>query len=832
MFKHYLTTALRHFRRHKVTTGINVICMTVGLVVLLGIYGLVTYLSSGDRQYPNADRTYVITMRKNASISSYFSAWQTANYLKPDFPELETVARATINTGVGTELPVATGDKKGFAYVAYADPEFLDVFSLPFLAGDSRNALRSPQSAVISSDTALRFFGGPTQSLGRHLRLQDGTDLTIRGVVGQLGKPSHISTTGDDATPFVRFDVLVSMDVLERSLRRKGGQTWDNSPPVFTYAVLPKDGSLSLQAFSDRLKSFGARHADSDGNTYTFGTQSVSDLWLGGMGSLVGTDKSGPIVMFYFLGAIVLLISCLNYANLATAQATTRAKEIGMRRAMGAYRGQIIWQFMVEAALLALFALICATVLILISLVAFKIPGSAFVLKSVATTAGFWIFLVGLLTAVTLGAGSYPAFVLSSVQPLRAVRAGQQRTGGRLVSRLLVGLQFAGASFLLISMLVMMKQNETLRHTAMSGSGDAFVSIANDIHAAGVEFETLSTEMLRQPHIKDVTASVVSPWLMIALASPVTDKADDNAIAISAVLPNVNYNFFSTLGIKLLAGRVFERGSADDSSEIEPSSSDARAANVVIDQALAERFGWSDPNEAIGKTLYVPERGSGSAPRANQHARTTKTVIGVVENHPMGVMSPDGAKSTMYLLTPNAAVYPIVRISGADAAAAISEIDRVWAQLAPSIALKTRFADELMERNYRSAQTITLSFRFVATLALLISVLGLVGMSFHVIGRRRHEIGVRKTLGASVGSVLRLLLADFSRPVAIANLLAWPLGFLAMRGYLNMFSNQIDLSIAPFATSLAITLLIAWAAVVGQATRAARLNPATVLRVE
>ena len=167
MFKHYLTTALRHFRQHKVTTSINVVCLTIGLVCFLTCYAMVTYFSSGDKHFPNADRTYMIRWQVNSAPSAGMSPWLTAKYLKTDIPEIQTVARATIDSGVArfSEASVTTGDRKGIVRIAYADPEFLDVFALPFLAGDSKNALRSPRSAIISKDTAVRLFGSVPESM-------------------------------------------------------------------------------------------------------------------------------------------------------------------------------------------------------------------------------------------------------------------------------------------------------------------------------------------------------------------------------------------------------------------------------------------------------------------------------------------------------------------------------------------------------------------------------------------------------------------------------------------------------------------------------------------
>jgi putative ABC transport system permease protein len=209
-----------------------------------------------------------------------------------------------------------------------------------------------------------------------------------------------------------------------------------------------------------------------------------------------------------------------------------------------------------------------------------------------------------------------------------------------------------------------------------------------------------------------------------------------------------------------------------------------------------------------------------------------RTVIAVVDSMPNSILTPFGATSSMYVLVPEQASLPIIRISTSDVSTALKEIESVWTRLAPSVALKLQFADQLLNDSYRVFKVISTVLAGVTVLALCISLLGLIGMSLDVIGRRRHEIGVRKTLGASVHSIVRLLLTDFSKPVIVANLLMWPLAFFVMQAYLNIFTQRAGLSAAPFIASFAFTVFIAWIAVAAQATRAAKLNPATVLRYE
>jgi putative ABC transport system permease protein len=819
MLKHYLTAALRHFGAHKLTTAINVVCLTIGLVCFLAIYATIAYISRGDSHYPGADRIFMLNQKTDGSITAPTVAFGAAKYLRTDVPELESVARILASVGIlPSEVPITSGDTKTVLRVTYADPEVLQVFVLPFLAGDSREALRPPRSAIISKATAIQLYGDVQAALGKVLRLQDGREITVRGVIDKLKQPSHMSTDADAIT-VVRFDVLLSMDVLEAEAindATKAEAIRDWQAPLFaTYAVLPKDGSLTVEEFRNRLSQLGPRHADTQTRKQWFTAIPVSNYLLNSIGTFTGQETTGvtATALFYFLGVIVLFASCLNYANLATAQAATRAKEIGMRRVVGARTKQVMAQFIIEAAMASLVALGLALVLVVVGMLVARIDGINTVLASVAASWQFWSMLGGLLLVVTICAGAYPAFVLSRVRPTQAMHAAANKSGGRFTQRVLVAVQFATAAFLVITVLAMQSQNAEFRRLALSEVADPFVLVANNFRAAGIDYEVLRTELSHQPHIQAVTASLLSPWVMIAGSYAVGTSPDEATRIMHTVTSPINLDFFDTLGMNVLAGRVFDRASAQGST--------AGMDSVVLSRALAREAGWT-PDKAVGKTLYHHLDGRAPVPLK---------VIGVVEDRPMGIITV-GANSSMYLYAPSVAAFPIIRVSKLDRAAAIREIEQVWSKLAPNVALRMHFADEIVARSFQYFDTIGNVFSGVALLAFCISVLGLIGLSLHVIGRRRHEIGIRKTLGASVRSIVVLLLKDFSIPILIANVLAWPVAFLLLKVYVSIFTQRTALSIGPFIAGLAITVTVAWIAVAAQATRAARLNPARVLRYE
>lgn len=492
-----------------------------------------------------------------------------------------------------------------------------------------------------------------------------------------------------------------------------------------------------------------------------------------------------------------------------------------MRRVVGASRSQVATQFLFEAAVLVSVAMLGVMVLIGAGLAASKSSETVFVLHRVVSARQTWIGAALLLVLTTLAAGAYPALFLSKIKPIAAVQAGRSKSTPRRMSRLLVGVQFTLASFLMIAVLVMVAQTAAMKRSATGGDVESLIVIENDLRSTQVSMESLRTELLRQPHIKSVTGFGALPWSGVIGQLRISSSPEDSSPPQLAISNIVGFDFFQTLDMKLLAGRVFDRNHADDVSKWK----DTTTATVLIDRAMAELQGWSDPQQAIGNTLFL--RGALSPDVKPRPLR----VVGVVEGKMLSVMS-IGATSNVYFLDPDTARYPIIRISSDDVMAALLEIDQVWGKLAPNVAIDREYPEDILNKTYKIIGGVAAAVSAFSLLAGIGALLGLIGVSIHIIGRRTHEIGVRKTLGASTKSIFALLMRDFARPVVIANLIAWPFAFLAMSAYLNVFAERPALSIKPFLLSMIVSVLVAWLAVSAQTLRAARIKPAEVLRYE
>lgn len=838
MLQHYLTVALRSLGRSPVSSLFNALTLALGLACFVAAYAVVAYWGKGDQHFANAERIHVMTM--SFTLDGGFTIGTVpqvseplARYLRTDFPQLEAVARANV---MDRESIVASDRQAVRLFGVAVDPEFLDIFDLPFVAGDSATALSRPRSVVITEEYAAQLFGAD-QAVGQNLLLANRVETTVTGVISEIAEPSHM---GRSLSASLQFDLLASRDVLDTIQEifvnpnaPPQSENWLNTTSI-TYVLMPADGSLTPESLRSQLPALVERRvpdAQRGFATFQFGIVPVGDLLaMNALDSVIflGASDFGLSTVLLLLGAVILGVACVNYANLATARAAGRSREVGLRKAIGARAAQIMAQYVLEAGVLTFAALAAALVVVRLAVPAVDAATGIDLRLVLFSDLGFWLFLAAVIVAVALLAGAYPAFVLSRVRPVTAIRAGRAHVGPRFLSTLLVGAQFAVTSFLLIAVTVMYLQNVELRRTGLGVATDPLVVISNPGQITDVEPETLRAELERLPQVESVTDVAQPPWAGLSVTL-IADSPEENA-AIRSVIQNVvGFDFFSTLDLTLLAGRVFDRDRDEplDPSAPRPEDIAPEPRRVVIDRALSEQLGYASPQDAIEELIHLPSRmTSFSGRQFNQSLQ----IIGVVENKPLSLIG-FGSTSSIYQLGSNLR-FQVARISAGDVSGALAGIERTWSTLAPNVALRREFLDEIFERSYQSFANVSRILTALAGFAFLISALGLFAMAMLVANRRVQEIGVRKTLGAGTGQMVALLIKSFSAPVIVANLIAWPVAYFAARAYLNVFIDPMALTPLPFVLCLLVTVLIAWLAVGGQTLRAASMKPADVLRHE
>jgi putative ABC transport system permease protein len=832
MLKHYIVQAVRSFWRFRVTTLVNLAGLVLALICFITTYLVMEDLLRSDIQFPKARRIYAVTQELWSSpgqrmIPAFPRAGPpTAKYLRTDFPALEAVARA-IPVGV---MGAATEDRSISAAVVGADPDFLRIFDLDFKAGAARNALTSTHSAILTEQTAERLFGR-LDVVGRHMLIQNRIDVTITAVVATIPKPTHM---GDDAGGIgLLFNVLVPMNLLPEFTTNAGigvpiapeADTWAQDI-YFTYVLFPANGSITPQEVRRGLADFSARRVPKDQLGSVFGLVPLSHINLSVYDAILSNNSSlSLITTISLLDTLILAIACLNYANLAVAIATTRAKEIGMRKILGASRLHLMRQYLVEAALLGGVAIVIVLIGAMLAIEPINQLLNASVHWSALLRPGLWALVAGLIAAVALIGGAYPALVLSQVRPVESLRAGTVRAGPRFVPTALVGVQFAAASFLLVVALLMLKQNAQIEREGIRPERDPVVVLNNDLRELHVSLDTLRAELLRSPYIKSVSASVAPPWQNGGWHQVLSRSPTPGAPQETTIYNQVSYDFFATLDMKLLAGRLLDRDHGDEFVNFWSPRPSGKEICILVDRSLARALGFGNPNDIVNQIIYDAPSPADTRPPFSYR------VVGVVEDGYPRLIGPN-TTSNMYGLTPTETGITLVRISRENVKAALEHIDATWASLVPKAPLRRAFIDALFEDAYAVFSRVSTVLSGLAGFAFFIAVMGLCGMAIHVTSRRRREIGIRKTLGASARGVVMMLLRDFSKPVIIANVVAWPFAYFAGRAYLDAFTNGSSMSVWPFALSLVITLVIAWAAVGVQAMQAAAVKPANVLHTE
>ncbi|HTU62689.1 MAG TPA: FtsX-like permease family protein, partial [Polyangiales bacterium] len=403
---------------------------------------------------------------------------------------------------------IASDDRSIEVFAAAADPDFLKVFNFRLVDGDLQHALDASSNVVITEEAARRLFGTP-RAAGRVLVYQNRTEFTVAAVIGALPMASHM---GSNDTSTVRFDMLMPLNAFMASARMDvDNPNWGNDS-FYTYVLLPGDGSVPLETLREAVRTFGSRHLPKGEIILKHDLVPLTHVRLALLDAFAGSRSLPVTASAFLLDALILIIACVNYANLSVAIATTRAREIGMRKVLGASQPHLVRQYLVEAGLigaLALVVVLIGTALVMPAIT--RVFGLQFSLSALFRP-GLWGLVVLLLGAISLVGGAYPALVLSRVRPVDSLRAGAVRTGPRFVPTLLVGLQFAAASFLLVVALLMATQNRELQRNALRPDRDPVVTIDNSLPQLGVSLETLRSELLRDPRIKSVSGSWDRPW--------------------------------------------------------------------------------------------------------------------------------------------------------------------------------------------------------------------------------------------------------------------------------------------------------------------------------
>lgn len=785
MIKHYLLIAIRHLFWNKLYTGINLIGLSIGMACFILIAMFVWDEKSYDAFHEKANRIYRISPPDYAR-----TAPRLASSLEGFIPEIEHAIQLKGGSGV-----MKYQDKQFFEEeYMFVKPEIFKVFSFEFKQGTPENALSEPNSMVINERLALKYFG-QTDVLGETLTYQDSIPLTVTGVVADWPEQSHLY---NDA--WISFETYLN-------LYDPNMETWSNNI-YYTYVLLEEN--VEPAVFDEKLQAFTATTINTLPNRedYSLAAQHLREIHLQS-DKAMELEVNGSLSQIYIFSSIaffILLIAGINYVNLSTARANRHAKEIGVRKTMGAGFRQLISQFMSESVVLSLLALLLALGIVMLSLPAFNRLAE----KSFDWT---WIFnmpvlasLMGVAVLIGLLAGAYPALVLSSFRPIEVLKGKLRQVGRQKVifRHSLVIFQFAISLILLVGTLVVFQQIKYLKDQPLGFAKDQILVVPFYWDAEVVnQFDLIKREWESHPQIEKVTASGDIPGRMATqMGYWVEGMEQDEWEGIDALY--VHDDFVQTYGMEMIAGRAFNK-------EIQ---SDAETG-FILNESAVRSIGWT-PEEAIGKRFDVHKTGS---------------VLGVVKDFHFNSLHQQ-IRPLVIGVRPDWCGYLSLKTSVSDLQTTINGMEKSWQQVFPSRPFEYLFLDEDFERHYLAETKLSKVASVFAFLAVLIACIGLFGLATYTCTQRRKEIAVRKVLGASLRDIMTLLSASFIRPVLLAFVLAIPLGYFLMNQWLNGFAYQTSISAWWFVICCIALMVIAAFSISLQAMRAALDNPVKALKSE
>jgi len=808
MFSNFFKIAFRNLARNKVFSFINIFGLAAGLATCLLIILYISDELSYDKHHNDADRIYRLAYGTEKESWSAQPA-PVAAALKSDFPEVEEVTRLIKFPNMDKVLmryDHNNNTKQFFeTYGYYVDSTFFKIFTYEFSSGNVRSALDEPNSIVISELIADKFFGNEIP-IGKQIKLAlpfGEFNYTVKGVFKNNENKSHIPAS-----------FFLSMRNSDVGTWVEVQSSWATNNIFHTYFKLKQ--ATDVTAFTKKLQPFFDRHAGSElkkaGYSKTLFIQPMKDIYLH---SSIGNEISanGNIKYLYILASIaifILFIACINFMNLSTAKSEKRAREVGVRKVMGAVKSSLIKQFLGESLIMCFISLMLALLLAWFFLPLFN----TITQKDLHFfNEPKYIFLVAGLTIITgLLAGLYPAFYLSAFKPVLVLKGKLANNFSAVFIRKgLVVFQFAVSACLILGAIVIWKQLKFVQQQQLGFNKDQQLVMPLQDKQVAMNYYAFKSELLKNPEIKSVTSASTYPGIqnindMLFYAE---GKAAQDFVDIHTA--TVENDYFSTLGVKIIYGRPFSKDFTADS------------ASIILNESAIKQLGY-DPENAVGKKVFYNW----------ENVHHTMIIVGVVKDfHFESLHNPIKAFGfTTINFFGNKYAYVIATLGTTDYSKTLSSVQSTWTRINPNMPFSYSFIDQDFQRNYekeKRAAGIVVSFTCIA---ILIACLGLFGLAAFSAETRTKEIGIRKVLGASEAAIVSLLSKDFLKLIIIALLVAFPVSGWVMNKWLNNFAYRIPVSWWMFAIAGGLALLVAFITISYQSIKSAFASPVKSMRTE
>ncbi|MGD2270373.1 MAG: ABC transporter permease [Desulfobacterales bacterium] len=812
MITNYFKIAVRKILRHKVYSIINIAGLSVGMACTILILMWVQYEFSFDSFHEKKDRICRLEMKwewdagKNR-VRFPFAQHAAGPALVREYPE----AVQSVRFRHSWQRPLVQYKDKQFheTNLIFAENSVFDIFTFPMIKGDPKSALNRPFSIVITENMAKKYFGDE-DPIGKVLtinfqrmtdvfeKFKNNLDFNVTGVMNNVPDNSHI-----------KFNMLISMESLYHFSQKQWDQWWGDTN-VYTYLLLQKN--VDVKKLENKLPALIDKYVGEDlkaaGGKIEFFLRPLTSIYLHSRTRYEFSGSGDVLIVYAFvvIAVCIMSIAGINFMNLSTARSANRAKEVGIRKLLGAYRKNLANQFLGESFLFSLLSLLIALCLVEVLLPTFRSMTGSDLSHNYLTQPWFISGLLGIVIVVGFAAGSYPALFLSSFQPVNILK-GRLRAGtaSARFRSLLVVFQFSISIALIIGMSIILKQLHYIEHKKLGFDKEHVVTLPFAGNAIHNSLDAITQELKAHPGIINVCVSSVpaSPW------TPHRDAFLPEGFELSQVQimfqKSIDPDFIPTMGMKIIAGRNFSRDRPTDSSDA-----------ILINETAAKQFGWDDP---LGKTIH--ELGK----------NRTKTVIGVVRDFHFASLH--HKIQPIYIeYDPSQFRYVSAKIKPDNISETLEFIKSKLREFDPKQTFRSWLIDEDFDYSYTPEKKLFETISYFTFLAIFISCLGLAGLASFASEQRTKEIGIRKAMGASVKGIALLLSKEFTKCVLIANIIAWPMAYFVFNNWLEDYAYRTNISLWIFLLAAMSTLLIALLTVSYQAIKAARANPIEALRYE
>jgi len=808
MFWNNVKIALRNLRKNKVFALVNILGLALGLTIYVFGGLLVKYESTHDMFFKNAANIYTIgsiaAPDLNVGIDKFNATFTTVGpIIEAELQDVELVART-----VRSEYLLSVEDKSFYEGLRFADASLLEIFDFNYIHGDSA-ALQDPSGLLLTESFAIKYFGR-TDVMGETITFDNEFDFHVTAVIEDIPLNSHFSSSVvmDDG-----FSFIAPINGLNRMREWDLAGNWNNlSIGNMTYVLLPE--TLGEEWLNTQVDGIYERLVPEDQR------QVIADLTVAPLqrANLAIWDMIGmPVIaVVSLLSFLVLVVACVNYTNLATAQSLGRSREVGMRKTMGASQLQLLAQFLIESLVIAAIAMVVAIAALELIIPLFNnVANKSLTLDYLRTMP--WLVLTTAM--VGLLAGMYPAWLITRASPIDALRdmARKGKKGARMRS-IMIGAQFAISAFMLAIVSIVFMQNEKVKESSYIFPRSEIYTV-DRLFVEGIQdrLDTLKHELESLPNVSSVAFSSQVPFEQNNSQRSVSLQPGDEAAQVNLHTMDMSPDFLSTYDIPLLAGRTLDKNIAQDVWK-----EDAETVNVVINELAVDNLQFGTANDAVNQRFYRLDDDGNSTEYIVVGVVPTQNIVGLFNE----------VKPWMFTYDPESLRIGSIRITGGSIMGTVDQIEDAWDRVVPEYPIQGQFLDAVFDDVYIILKSMNMALAGFAFVALALASVGLFGLAAFMAAQRTKEIGMRKVLGASTTQIARLLVWQFSTPVLWALAVALPAAYFATTTYLNFFAERIESPILVLVIAGALAVTLAWSTVAAHAIRIARSNPILALRYE